>query len=110
MLVYLSLLALMAGILAFRIKRFTGHPVWHATDYLSTMANGRVYATYGLLFTSSGATLFISTTGTPALIYKTTAFLPPFTVMATAIDGSGLTTSILTYSATLTLTRVVTYF
>lgn len=100
----------MAGILAFSIHRFTGYPVWQTTDVLTISANGRVYATYGLLYTSTGATLFISTTGETSMVYKTTAFLPPFTVVATATDGSGLTASILTYDATLTLTRVVTYF
>ncbi|ACU60666.1 hypothetical protein [Chitinophaga pinensis] len=102
-LTFIILSALAGGGLAFK---FNGQPVWRITAYLITIISGRTYATYGVFYTSSGVTLFISTAGFISTVYKTTAILPPTTVVATATDGSGLTTQITTYTVISTVTRV----
>jgi hypothetical protein len=104
-----AIFALVGSGLAFKAARFTGLPIWHPTTYISTLVNGRVYATYAPnLYTQSGATLF-STTALIALLHKTAGVLPPTTVQGTATDGSGYTTAITTFPVTTTRTRVVTF-
>jgi len=107
-LIFLSLFATLGGVMAFEAKRFNGSPIWIPTEYVSIVAGGRTYAVYGNLYTTAGATLFFSTIGSPAIVFKTTTSLPPLWVIATATDGSGYTRSMLTYSPTLTLTIVTT--
>lgn len=105
----IAFLALLGGAFAFKAARFTGVRGWTTTISISTVVNGRTYATIaaGMCTTTS---FFI--TGNPALplinTLKTTVTLPPTTVLGTATDGSGLTTSILTFPCTTTLTRVTT--
>jgi hypothetical protein len=105
----IAFLALLGGAFAFKAARFTGVPSWTTTISVSTLVNGRIYATIAAgLCTTTG--FFI--TGNPALplinTLRTTPLLPPTTVVGTATDGSGFTTSILTYPCTTTLTRVTT--
>ncbi|ACU60670.1 hypothetical protein [Chitinophaga pinensis] len=104
----LAIFATVGGAFAFKAARFNGQPIWHATNSLTTVLNGKTYATFGAFYTSAGATLYISTTGISSTVYKTTATLPPTTVAATATDGSGATAPITTYSAVPTVTRVTT--
>lgn len=104
----IALLSIAGGTLAFKAARFNGNPIWQPTDVLTTKARGKTFAVYGNLYTSTGATLFFSTAGQPAIVFKTTTSIPPFYVIATATDGSGDTYSIRTYGATLTLTLVTT--
>ncbi|ACU60668.1 hypothetical protein [Chitinophaga pinensis] len=110
MLACLACVTVVGGALALNARRFTGYPVWRTTDYITTVANGKTYATYGFFYTGTGTTLFISTTGTLSTVYRTTISLPPVPVIGTATDGSGFTAAIFTYPVTLTTTRVVTYF
>lgn len=97
-----------SGIMAFKAARFNGLPVWHSTTWISTLANNKLYFTYGNFCTSFQPTRFFSTTGQLTVVSLTSPWLPPTTVLGTAIDGSGATTSIWTFPCTTTLTRVTT--
>jgi hypothetical protein len=105
----ITFVALLGGAFAFKAARFTGVPSWTTTISVSTLVNGRTYATIaaGMCTTTS---FFI--TSNPALpiitTLRTTPSLPPTTVLGTATDGSGFTTAITTFPCTTTLTRVTT--
>jgi hypothetical protein len=104
----IAIMALVGGAFAFKAARFTGTPAWTTTNSITTIVNGRTYATIaqGLCTTS----LYITNNPLlpPVQTLKTTATLPPTTVVATATDGSGFTTAITTFPCTTTVTRVTT--